>query len=57
MEQHFEADNFIFPGSQDRSFSDLPLIAPNEIDGYFAEVENQPPITPFSEVKNNIILS
>ena len=54
MEQHFEADNFIF---QDRSLSDLPLIAPNEIDGYFAEVENQPPITPFSEVKNNIILS
>ena len=48
MDQLFdEIPNFNSPSS----YQDLPLISSNDIDGIFSELENQPPIAPFSEVK------
>lgn len=54
MDQHFnEVVNFNLPGSEEISYQDLPLISSHEIDGFLAALENQPPIAPFTEVKNN----
>ena len=44
MEHHFEA-------FEDLPYSDLPVISPNMVDGCLADLENLPPIAPFSEVK------
>ena len=51
MEQHFEAlPNLSLEAFEDMSYSDLPVISPNAINGILADLENLSPITPFSEV-------
>ena len=51
MEQHFEAyPTLNLAAFEEMSYSDLPVISPNAINGILADLENLPPITPFSEV-------
>lgn len=50
MDQLFElAVNTLDP--EEMSYPELPVMSPDEIDGYLAAVENQPPIPSYSEVK------
>lgn len=52
MEQHFAVDPpFNLFAFEEISYDDLPVISPNEINGYLAEIEHQQPIAPFTEVK------
>lgn len=56
MDQHLEeaaALNFLL--SEDTTSSALPVMSPSEIDGYLAELENRPPLAPFSEVKKTFV--
>ena len=57
MDQLFEqAEHFNFLLSEGTTCPNLPVISPNEIDGILAQLENRPPLTPFSEVRNIFFL-
>ena len=52
MEQHFVVEpSFNSYAFEEISCDDLPVMSPDEINGYLAELEHQQPIPPFSEVK------
>ena len=58
MDQLFDdIPNFNLASSEEMSYQELPHLSSNVIDGILAALENQPPIAPFDEVKNNYILN